>query len=81
MRQGKSRIRFLLIFAAACVVATYLHEIGHAVFGWAQGIAVFPTPGKEYVLRSEVEWRQEIWIALGGVLATILVTVGTTIWY
>lgn len=59
----------------------FLHEVGHAIFGFAQGIPVVPTPAKEYVLRSEVEWRQEIWIALGGVLATAIVTAGTMLWY
>ncbi len=77
----KSRARFLLIFVASCVGATYLHELGHALFGWVQGIAVVPTPAKEYVLRPEVEWQQEIWIALGGVFATVMVTAAATIWY
>ena len=77
----RSQVRFVLIFVSACIGAIYLQEIGHAVLGWIQGIGVVPTPAKEYVLRTEIEWHQEIWIALGGVLATVLVTTAATFWY
>jgi hypothetical protein len=31
------------------------------------GVAVFPTPAKEYVLQAQLDWSKEIWVALGGV--------------
>jgi nitrate reductase gamma subunit len=77
----RSRVRIALIFLAAFVGAAFLHETGHAIFGFAEGIPVVPTPAKEYVLRPEVEWRQEVWIALGGVVATATITAGTILWY
>jgi hypothetical protein len=80
-QEMKAHLRFGLIFSAACLGAIYLHEIGHAVAGWLQGIAVVPTPAKEYVLQSEVEWSQQIWISFGGVAATLLLTLGTLLWY
>ena len=77
----KSTIRYTLVFAAAAVAGVYLHEIGHAVAGWVQGIAIIPTPAKEYVLRSQVEWGQEIRIALGGVVGTVLAVLGALFWF
>ncbi len=59
--------RFLVLFAAAIVGASFVHALGHAVAGWLQGVAVVPTPFKEYVLRDEIVWREVAWIALGGV--------------
>ena len=50
----KPNTRYLLFFAAATIVGVYLHELGHAVAGWIQSIAVLPTPAKEYILRSQV---------------------------
>lgn len=40
----KATIRYALVFTGAAVAGVYLHEIGHAVAGWIQGIAVVPTP-------------------------------------
>ena len=77
----KSTIRYFFFFAGAAVAGVYLHEIGHAVAGWVQGIAIIPTPAKEYVLRSQVEWNQEIRIALGGVVGTILAVAGAILWF
>ncbi len=62
--------RYLLTFMVATVLGVYLHELGHAVAGWIQGIAVVPTPAKEYTLRPEIAWNQEVWIALGGIIGT-----------
>ena len=77
----KARVRYALIFTGTTIAGAYLHEIGHAVAGWMQGIAVFPTPAKEYILRPQVYWNQEIWIALGGVVGTTLAVVGATLYF
>jgi len=63
-------IRYILIFSGALIAGIYLHEVGHAVAGWAQGIAVVPTPAKEYILRPQLDWSKETWIALGGPTGT-----------
>jgi hypothetical protein len=68
----KSTSRYLLTFIAATIAGVFLHELGHAVAGWIEGIAMVPTPAKEYILRSEVAWNQEIWIAFGGIVGTTL---------
>lgn len=77
----KLSIRYLLIFFAATIAGCYLHEVGHAVFGWVNGIAVFPTPAKEYVLQSQLAWNKETWIALGGVLGTTVVVLAAGLYF
>jgi len=75
------RLRFGLRYAGVAIAAAFVHEIGHALFGWLQGIPILPTPAKEYILQPAVDWHQKIWISLGGVLATALLVWGTVIWY
>ena len=77
----KDDLRFVLTYAGACVVGVCIHEIGHALAGWVQGIPVFPTPAKEYILLRQVEWYQKAWISLGGVSGTALLVVCTLFWY
>jgi len=55
---------------ATVIAGVYLHEIGHAVAGWLNGVAIVPTPAQEYILQSTLDWSKEIWIALGGVIGT-----------
>ena len=66
----KLSIRYMLLFSATVIAGVYLHEIGHAVAGWLNGVAIVPTPAKEYILQLELDWSKEIWIALGGVIGT-----------
>lgn len=66
----KLSIRYLFIFCGALITGVYLHEVGHAVAGWVDGVAIVPTPAKEYVLQSQLDWNKEIWVALGGVIGT-----------
>jgi hypothetical protein len=77
----KPSVRYALVFTGTTIAGVYLHEIGHAVAGWMQGIAVVLTPAKEYILRSQVYWGQEIWIALGGIAGTTLAVVGATLYF
>lgn len=77
----KAKVRYALVFIGATIAGVYLHEIGHAVAGWVQGIAVVPTPAKEYILQSQVSWNQEIWIALGGPVGTTLAVVGAALYF
>jgi hypothetical protein len=76
-----TKVRYALVFGVAAVAAVFLHELGHVLAAWAQGIAAVPTPAKEYVLRPEVAWHQECGIALGGVLGSTLAALGALIGY
>src|ERR1019366_10149356 len=79
----KLSIRYVLLFSGAIIAGLYLHEIGHAVAGWIEGVAIFPTPAKEYVLQSQLGWNKEIWIALGGPVGTMLAALAAVLcfWY
>jgi hypothetical protein len=76
-----NHLRFALVFAGAVIAGVYVHEIGHAVLGWVQGVPVVPTPAKEYILQSHIGWNQKIWISLGGVAATAFLVLGSLLWY
>lgn len=72
-------VRYGLVFIGAAVGGVYMHEFGHALAGWVQGIAVVPSAAKEYILRPQVYWSQGIWIAFGGVAGTALAAAGATL--
>jgi hypothetical protein len=71
----------MLLFLGAVIAGVYLHEVGHAVVGWVNGIAIVPTPAKEYVLQSQLEWNKEIWISLGGVLGTTVAVLAAGLYF
>lgn len=77
----KAHLRYAAVFIGSTIAGVYLHEIGHAVAGWSQGIATVPTPAKEYILQSQVAWNQEIWISLGGPVGTTLAVVGAMVYF
>lgn len=77
----KPRVRYTLVFIGATIAGVCLHEVGHATAGWILGIAVVPTPAKEYILRPEVDWNQQIWVFLGGPTGTTLAMAGATIFF
>jgi hypothetical protein len=77
----KASVRYALVFVGTTIGGVYLHEIGHALAGWIQGIPVVPMPAKEYILRPQVDWNQEIWIALGGIVGTTLAIVAASLYF
>lgn len=77
----RTRIRYVLIFSAAVVAGVYVHELGHAIAGWINGVAVFPTPAKEYILQAQLDWNTETWIALGGVVGTAVAALAAALYF
>lgn len=77
----RNHIRVPATFAGSCIGGIYVHEIGHALFGWLQGIPVVPTPAKEYILLAQLDWQPRAWISLGGVAATTAFVIGMLFWY
>src|ERR1039457_7079040 len=75
------RARDVLLFCGALVPGVYLHEIGHAVVGWISGVAMIPTPAKEYALQSELPWNKEIWIPLGGIVGTTVAALAAALYF
>ena len=41
--------------SGSLIAGVYLHEVGQAVAGWVNGVAVVPTPAKEYILQSQLD--------------------------
>ena len=68
----RHHVKLLTIFLLSTLASATAHELGHAIVGWSQGIGVVPTPMKEYVLRTELPWAVYRWIALGGVVASLV---------
>lgn len=77
----RRRVRYALIFSVAVIAGVYVHEIGHAIAGWVCGVAVVPTPAKEYVLQAQLGWRTETWIALGGVIGTTVSILAAALYF
>jgi hypothetical protein len=77
----KLSIRYVLLFSGAVIAAVYLHEIGHALAGWMEGVAIVPTPAKEYVLQSQLDWTKETWIALGGIVGTAVAALAAALYF
>jgi hypothetical protein len=77
----KLSIRYVLLYSVAIIAAVYLHEIGHTVAGWMEDVAVVPTPAKEYVLQSQLDWNKEIWIALGGPIGTTVAALAAALYF
>jgi hypothetical protein len=53
----------------------YLHELGHCIPAWVSGYPAVPTPAKEYTLAAVTNSVQRA-ISLGGVLGTVLASLG-----
>jgi hypothetical protein len=77
----KLSIRYMLLFSGAIIAGVYLHEVGHAVAGWVNGVAIVPTPAKEYVLQSQLDWNKGIWISLGGVIGTTVAVLAAALYF
>ncbi len=57
---------FLVIFCSA-----FIHEIGHCIPAWYNGYKAIPTPAMEYI-SADIPLNLKQYVALGGVLATLI---------
>ena len=64
-----------LIFAGGILGSVYVHELGHCIPAWMHGYRAIPTPAKEYILVAATDPAQRT-IALGGILGTVLASLG-----
>ncbi len=69
-----------LIFAAAIVLAVFVHELGHCAVAWSYGCPAIPTPAKEYLLGPLPAGAQDA-VSLGGVAGSIVCLIGATYWF
>ena len=66
-------VYFIVVFCAV-----YIHEIGHCIPAWYNGYGAVPTPAKEYPL-DNIPPQIQLWVSLGGIAATIIVSLITII--
>jgi uncharacterized membrane protein len=64
-------IRFLVLLLIAAIVSTLLHELGHCVLYWLQGIPAAMSLTKEYPLRDITAMQYSIG-SVGGPLANVV---------
>jgi hypothetical protein len=70
----RDRLRFLLLLIVAAIVSTLLHELGHCVFYWAQGVPAAMSVTKEYPL-TDITASQYAIGSAGGPLFSIAAVV------
>ena len=71
----RGRPRFLLLLIVAAIVSTLLHELGHCVFYWAQGVPAAMSLVKEFPLRDITALEYAIGSA-GGVVGSLAIALG-----
>jgi hypothetical protein len=71
----KKEIKTWLIYFGTILFCIYAHEIGHCIPAWINGYQAIPTPAKEYIT-DQVPGDLKLYISLGGIIATFLVSFG-----
>ncbi|HWB26861.1 MAG TPA: hypothetical protein VG738_15365 [Chitinophagaceae bacterium] len=78
MRINTGKIKNWGVYFLAVLAAVFVHELGHCVVAWINGIKAIPTPAKEYIT-SDVTPKLDQYIALGGVAGTIAAWLAATV--
>lgn len=76
----RDRLRFLLLLIVAAVVSTLLHELGHCVFYWVQGIPAAMSLTKEYPLTDITASQYAIGSAGGPIFSIAVVLLAVSLY-
>lgn len=71
----KSKINFLFLVIIASILSVLLHELGHCIFYWIQGIPAAMSLTKEYPLVDIIPVTQYAIGSVGGPLANIVLII------
>lgn len=71
-----TEIRSWSFYFLTAMLGIWIHEIGHCMPAWLNGIAAFPSPANEYILHS-VSTDLNQYISLGGYIGTIIFVIIT----
>ena len=74
MKSPHSLIKIWTIYLAAIVLSVFIHELGHCLVAWLHGLKAIPTFAKEYPI-DPIPTALEKYVALGGILGTLSVTI------
>ena len=75
-----SELKIWSIYFLTIFLAIYIHEIGHCIPAWIEGVRAIPTPAKEYIL-DEISQNLQQRISLAGIIGTILFTIVIYVFY
>jgi glucan phosphoethanolaminetransferase (alkaline phosphatase superfamily) len=67
----KSEIKTWTVYFITIIVAVFVHELGHCMVAWVNGIEAVPTPAKTY-LPQNIPVQLVNTFAAGGILGTIV---------
>ena len=77
---ARRELKVWSIYLLTIISAIFVHEIGHCIPAWINGVTAIPTPAKEYIL-DDVSSSLQQKISLCGLLATFLFSIGIMILY
>lgn len=67
------------VFFLIILIAFFMHELGHCVVAWLNGLRAVPTPAKEYLLDNNASAGVTENISLGGIAGTALFSITAVI--
>ena len=69
----KTKIEFKIwtIYLTTILISVYVHEIGHCIPAWINGVQAIPTPAKEYI-SDAIPMKLKEYVSLGGIMGSIL---------
>jgi hypothetical protein len=66
----KSEIKNWSVYFITIIIAVFIHELGHCIIAWANGVPAIPTPAKTYPLEN-ISVQLTNAFSLGGISGTI----------
>jgi hypothetical protein len=67
----KSEIKIWFVYFVTIIIADFIHELGHCMIAWVNGIPAIPTPAKTYTLENLPVHLTNAF-SLGGIAGTIV---------
>ena len=76
----KAEINVWSIYFLTIFLSIYVHEIGHCLPAWIEGVRAIPTPAKEYIT-DDIPINLKQSISLGGIVGTVLFSLMVFVFY
>jgi hypothetical protein len=73
MTKIKIEFKIWTLYFTTILISVYIHEIGHCIPAWINGIQAIPTPAKEYI-SDTIPMELKEYVSLGGIIGSILVS-------
>ena len=76
----RTELKIWSVYILTVFISIYIHEIGHCIPAWIEGVRAIPTLAKEYIME-EIPYTLKQNISLGGFVATVLFSLIIILWY